>query len=70
MIPFPAKPKREERPSIQPSFKGGEKVKHAKFGTGRIVSSRIVNGDEELQVAFDQHGIKKLMASFANLERV
>jgi DNA helicase II / ATP-dependent DNA helicase PcrA len=51
-------------------FKLGEKVKHATFGPGTVVSMNSNNGDTQVTVAFAQpHGIKKLMASFAKLER-
>lgn len=50
-------------------FKAGEKVLHAKFGKGMVVSSKVSGGDEEVTVAFDGQGIKRLMASFANLQK-
>ena len=52
------------------TFGPGESVRHAIFGTGIVVSSRIVDGDEEVTVAFEGRGIKKLIASYAKLERV
>lgn len=51
-------------------FKAGDKVLHAKFGKGMVVSSKASSGDEEVTVAFDGQGIKRLMASFANLQKV
>lgn len=50
-------------------FKAGEKVLHAKFGKGMVVSSKASGNDEEVTVAFDGQGIKRLMASFANLQK-
>jgi len=44
-------------------FKGGEKVKHAEFGDGIVVS---VSGDT-ITVAFKKAGIKRLSAEFAKL---
>lgn len=53
-----------------PKFKAGEKVSHPKFGKGMVVSSKPIKDDEEVAVAFEGQGIKKLMASFANLQKL
>jgi DNA helicase-2/ATP-dependent DNA helicase PcrA len=60
----------EPRPSSQPQFKTGERVSHAKFGKGTVIESRWVGNDEEVTVAFPGEGIKRLVASFARLEKV
>jgi DNA helicase-2/ATP-dependent DNA helicase PcrA len=44
-------------------------VRHGTFGDGIVVSSKLVENDEEVTVAFDGQGIKRLMASFANLQK-
>ncbi len=49
-------------------YKDGQKVRHKVFGEGNVVSSRLTRNDEEVTVAFPKQGIKKLMASLANLE--
>jgi hypothetical protein len=49
-------------------YKDGQKVRHGVFGEGTVVSSRLTRDDEEVTVAFPRQGIKKLMASLANLE--
>lgn len=46
----------------------GGKVRHKKFGNGVVVNVKQVDGDQELTIAFEQNGIKKLMQSFAPLE--
>ena len=51
-------------------LKAGDHVSHAQFGEGVVVSSHPVNGDEEVVVAFDGAGIKKLLLSFAKLDKV
>ena len=51
-------------------FKAGDRVMHTKFGKGMVVSTKPSGGDEEVTVAFDGQGIKKLMASFANLQKL
>ena len=52
------------------NYKAGEKVMHVKFGKGMVVSSKVSGTDEEVTVAFDGQGIKRLMASFANLQKL
>ncbi|MDM8527485.1 UvrD-helicase domain-containing protein [Anaerolineales bacterium HSG24] len=51
------------------SYKIGEKVTHAKFGKGTVISTKIDRGEEYVQVAFEGQGIKTLAVSFAKLER-
>jgi DNA helicase-2/ATP-dependent DNA helicase PcrA len=50
--------------------KTGSRVRHAAFGEGVVVSSQPVDGDFEVVVAFRGSGVKKLLLSFANLEKV
>jgi len=54
-------------PTIQ--FSEGDKVRHGVFGEGVIVSLKPSNGDFEAVVAF-KGAVKKLMLSFARLEKV
>ncbi|MCE5258951.1 MAG: UvrD-helicase domain-containing protein [Chloroflexi bacterium] len=56
-------------PKREAVFHAGDKVDHAIFGQGTVISSRIVGDDEEVSVVFEQNGLKRLMASFAKLER-
>lgn len=49
-------------------YKTGQKVRHAKFGAGTVIESKTTGNDEEVSVAFPEYGIKRLAASFANLE--
>jgi DNA helicase-2/ATP-dependent DNA helicase PcrA len=53
-----------------PEFKAGDHVRHPQFGDGMVVSFRPVTDDAEVVVAFDGSGIKKLLVSFARLEKV
>jgi DNA helicase-2/ATP-dependent DNA helicase PcrA len=48
-------------------FKAGQRVLHAKFGEGIVIESRPSGADEEVSVAFEEAGLKRLIASFANL---
>jgi len=58
------------RPSREPSFRAGQRVSHAKFGEGIVVDSQAQGDDEEITVAFEKAGIKRLLASFANLKKL
>ena len=51
-------------------FAAGDKVRHATFGEGVVVSSTGTGGDTQVTVAFTGQGIKRLMLSFAPLEKV
>jgi DNA helicase-2/ATP-dependent DNA helicase PcrA len=52
-------------------FKAGDHVRHAQFGEGVVVSCQPVKDDIEAVVAFTSGvGVKKLLLSFANLEKV
>ncbi len=53
-----------------PELKAGDHVRHAQFGDGVVVSCRPVKDDAEAVVAFDGAGVKKLLLSFARLEKV
>jgi len=56
--------------TAQQQFLPGQKVHHAVFGDGVVVHSALAAGDEEITVVFQDAGIKKLLASFAKLERL
>ena len=49
-------------------YKSGQKVRHAKFGEGTVIESKLTGNDEEVSVAFQDIGVKRLAASFAKLE--
>ena len=50
-------------------FPAGTEVIHAVFGSGKILSAKDMGGDVLYEVAFDDGSIKKLMATFARLEK-
>ena len=53
-----------------PELKPGDRVHHARFGDGVVVSCKVVRDDKEVLVAFTSGvGVKKLLLSFANLEK-
>jgi DNA helicase-2/ATP-dependent DNA helicase PcrA len=52
------------------AWRAGDKVRHRRFGDGIVVSSQWVSGDEEVTVAFAGHGVRRLVGSYAGLERI
>jgi DNA helicase-2/ATP-dependent DNA helicase PcrA len=53
-----------------PELKAGDHVNHGQFGEGVVVSVKSVNNDAEVVVAFTGIGVKRLLLSFAKLEKV
>ena len=67
--PAPPEPA-ARRSSREPTFRPGQRIKHASFGEGIVIESRVQGSDEELTVAFEKAGVKRLLASFANLKKL
>ena len=57
----------EEAPPVVVRVERGQRVFHAKFGDGLVVSAVDRGDDQEVTVDFKRHGQKRLMASLANL---
>ena len=53
-------------------YRDGDRVRHARFGDGIVVSARLTRDDEEVTVAFRDSAIgrKTMLASLANLELI
>jgi DNA helicase-2/ATP-dependent DNA helicase PcrA len=68
--PVPERRVRQERAVIpgERRFRDGDTVRHPAFGEGKVVTSKLTRDDEEVTVAFPERGIKKLLASLANME--
>ena len=49
------------------SYRGGERVRHPKFGEGQVLAVAGVGERQEVTVHFPSAGVKKLMVKFANL---
>ncbi|MCW5875487.1 MAG: UvrD-helicase domain-containing protein [Anaerolineales bacterium] len=70
------RPDRWERPSdrgatiLQPQYRPGMNVRHATWGEGMVLNSRIQDDDEVVDIFFQGVGLKKVLAAFANLETV
>jgi len=56
--------------SSNTEFKAGDNVVHKKFGIGKISSVTLDKGDHMLEIEFRNAGMRRLMASFANLVKL
>src|ERR1035437_5477177 len=68
-----ARPPIAARPRIpgERQFRDGDRVRHARFGDGIVVTSKLTRSDEEITVAFSHGGgVKTLLASIANLDLI
>ncbi|PTA69353.1 UvrD-helicase domain-containing protein [Deinococcus arcticus] len=52
------------------AYRGGEKVRHPKFGEGQVLAVAGVGDRQEVTVHFPTAGTKKLLVKFANLTAV
>jgi DNA helicase-2/ATP-dependent DNA helicase PcrA len=57
-------------PTGAAGLKKGQRVRHSKYGEGTILMREGNGEDAKLTVLFSQHGMKKLMEKFANLQRI
>lgn len=57
-------------PTPLPDLKTGDHVRHTQFGEGLVVGLKTAKDDTEVTVAFTGPGLKRLMLSFARLEKV
>ncbi len=62
---FDVKPQKAEGVSFGP----GDRVVHATFGKGEVLSARPMGKDVLYEIAFENAGTKKLMGTFAKLKR-
>ena len=53
-----------------PELRAGDQVRHSQFGEGVVISCQPVKNDSEVVVAFPGVGVKRLLLSFARLEKV
>jgi DNA helicase-2/ATP-dependent DNA helicase PcrA len=57
-------------PTIKLDLKAGDHVRHEKFGEGVVVNASPLTNDYQVTVAFRGAGVKKLILSYARLEKV
>ncbi len=70
MWPTAVVPGVPKAPGHSPDFRPGTKVTHSQFGTGVVLSTQTVGDDLQVAVAFPVVGVKKLLQSFAKLQKV
>ncbi len=63
---LPAGPR--SAPVVEQKFRAGTRIKHATWGEGIVLDSKVQDGDELVDVVFESVGIKRLAASLANLK--
>lgn len=72
----PARPDLWEAPAstapepIEQQYTPGMNVRHPTWGQGMVLSSRIQDDDEVVDIFFEEVGLKKVIAAFAKLEVV
>ena len=62
-------PQTKSKPLSVEKFNIGDEVAHMKYGHGIILSVTDLNGDYMYEIAFDNVGTKKLMATYAKLKK-
>jgi DNA helicase-2/ATP-dependent DNA helicase PcrA len=66
--------RRDFQPSPRPvanlTLRVGDHVHHSKFGPGIVMNCSPTKNDQELTVAFEEGGVKKLLVSLAPLEKI
>ncbi|MBQ3003876.1 MAG: UvrD-helicase domain-containing protein [Clostridia bacterium] len=64
------RPRETARPAGgQTVFTAGDRVKHAFFGPGEILAAQEMGGDMLYEIRFDSGSIKRIMGSFAKLQK-
>lgn len=58
------------KPSTGGAYAVGDSVSHKTFGSGMIISAQKMGNDTLLEIAFDKVGTKKLMANYAQLQKL
>jgi DNA helicase-2/ATP-dependent DNA helicase PcrA len=59
-----------ETPAGKTGLKQGSRVRHPKYGEGTVFRREGEGDDAKITVQFQQHGVKKLVEKFAQLERL
>ncbi len=52
----------------QTQFRAGMRIKHSIWGEGIVLNARLQDGDETVEAVFESVGIKRMVASSANLK--
>jgi DNA helicase-2/ATP-dependent DNA helicase PcrA len=68
--PLIRRPDPAAKTNQEPAYKRRQSVEHPRFGVGTVIDSVFVGREEEVTVAFPGVGIKKFLASLANLKKL
>ena len=69
-VPAAEHPGTAIKPDMKTIWKVGDKARHGKWGIGTVVAVRGADEETELQIAFPNQGIKRLMQKYAPIEKV
>ena len=58
------------KPDTSVEWKAGDKAAHSKFGTGTVISISGSGENTELQIAFPNQGVKRLVLKYAPIKKV
>ena len=62
------KPGLKQTRAIEQKYRSGMRVHHAKWGEGIVLDSRIIGGEETVDIAFEDFGLKKVLADIVKLD--
>ena len=62
-------PKKDIEQTEYIRFEVGDEVVHRKFGRGKVISAKHLLSDSILEIVFEIHGTKKIMAATAKMQR-
>ncbi len=68
--PTVGRPVASRTPSAASLFEAGARVRHQTFGDGTVLSVQRMGADYLYEIAFDTKGTKKLMATYAKLQKI
>jgi DNA helicase-2/ATP-dependent DNA helicase PcrA len=64
------KPGKRAAVAVQQKYRPGMNVLHPAWGQGMVLNSRVQDDDEIVDIFFEDVGLKKVLAAFANLQAV
>ncbi len=53
---------------VEQKYRSGMRVHHAKWGEGIILDSRVIGGEETVDISFEDYGLKKVLADIVKLD--
>lgn len=68
--PLPATTQKKASGGDKVAWQAGDKVQHKKWGVGMVVKVSGTAQDIELDIAFPNQGVKRLLAAFAPIEKI